>query len=248
MPVISSIISSIAGSDPRLPEFEGGGRRRTLNVRRVTGARLMRLRVDPSDGTVRLTLPARASLRRALAWVEERRGWIEDELASLAPPARIAPGAHVPLEGEPHMIDWQPGATRTIRREPGRLVLGGPIESVETRVLRWLRAHALEVLLRETMEIAATENIEIRKVSVGDPRRRWGSCATTGDIRYSWRLILAPPDVRRATVAHEVAHRLHMDHSPAFHAAAARLFGRAPDAERQWLKRHGAGLHRWGKG
>lgn len=248
MPAISNIISSIVGSEPKLAPFEGGGRVRELEVRRVAQARRMKLWVDPGSGAVRLTLPARASLRRALDWVEERRDWIETELARLTPPELIAPGGHVPLEGEPHLIDWQPGAARTIRREPGRLVLGGPIEQVETRLLRWLRAEALALLTRETMEFAAKEQIEIRKVSVGDPRRRWGSCASSGDIRYSWRLILAPPEVRRATVAHEVAHRLHMDHSPAFHAAAARLFGREPTAERQWLKRHGAGLHRWGQG
>ncbi len=248
MPVISNIISSIVGSEPKLAPFEGGGRVRELEVKRVAQARRMKLWVEPSSGAVRLTLPPRTSLRRALDWVEERRDWVEAELARLSPPELIAPGGQVPLEGQPHLIDWQPGASRTIRREPGRLILGGPIEQVEARLLRWLRTHALELLTRETLEIAAQENIAIRKVSVGDPRRRWGSCASSGDIRYSWRLILAPPDVRRATVAHEVAHRLHMDHSPAFHAAAARLFGRAPDAERLWLKRHGASLHRWGKG
>ncbi len=247
MPVISNIISSIVGSEPKLAPFEGGGRVRELEVKRVAQARRMKLWVEPGSGAVRLTLPPRASLRRALAWVEERRDWVEAELARLSPPELIAPGGHVPLEGQLHLIDWQPTASRTIQRETGRLVLGGPIESVEARLLRWLRAYALEVLTRETLEIAAKEDIVIRKVSVGDPRRRWGSCASSGDIRYSWRLILAPPEVRRATVAHEVAHRLHMDHSPAFHAAAARLFGREPTAERNWLKRHGAALHRWGR-
>jgi predicted metal-dependent hydrolase len=53
--------------------------------------------------------------------------------------------------------------------------------------------------------------------------------------------------VREATVAHEVAHRLHMDHSPEFHAAFARLLGRDGKAERAWLRRHGAGLHAIGR-
>ena len=84
-------------------------------------------------------------------------------------------------------------------------------------------------------------------MSIGDPRARWGSCSANGDIRYSWRLILAPPDVLEATVAHEVAHRLHMDHSPAFHAAVRRLLGRDPSAERAWLRAHGRELYWLGR-
>ena len=87
----------------------------------------------------------------------------------------------------------------------------------------------------------------MRRIGVGDARSRWGSCSTGGDIRYSWRLILAPPEVRRATVAHEVAHRLHMNHGPDFHAAVAHLFGRDPAPERRWLREHGAALHAIGR-
>ena len=49
-------------------------------------------------------------------------------------------------------------------------------------------------------------------VSVGDAGSRWGSCSSQGRIRLSWRLILAPPAVRRYVVAHEVAHLVHLDH------------------------------------
>ena len=81
-------------------------------------------------------------------------------------------------------------------------------------------------------------------VAIGDPRGRWGSCASSGAIRYSWRLILAPRFVRRATVAHEVAHRVHMNHGPAFHALVAELWTKAIRRDRaRWLRAHGAALH-----
>ncbi|MGP1282805.1 MAG: YgjP-like metallopeptidase domain-containing protein, partial [Parasphingopyxis sp.] len=62
-------------------------------------------------------------------------------------------------------------------------------------------------------------------------------------IRYSWRLVMAPPDVLGATAAHEVAHRVHMHHGPEFHALVAEIFGRDPSAERAWLREHGAALY-----
>ena len=71
---------------------------------------------------------------------------------------------------------------------------------------------------------------------------RWGSCSGDGAIAYSWRLILMPPEVRRAIVAHEVAHLVHLNHSPSFHALAAEL-DPGHDAARRWLKRHGPAAH-----
>ncbi|MBL7537469.1 M48 family metallopeptidase, partial [Escherichia coli] len=89
---------------------------------------------------------------------------------------------------------------------------------------RWLRQAALDLLSEETAEYAERAGVTVTKVSIGDPRGRWGSCASSGQIRYSWRLLLAPSHVRRSTVAHEVAHRIHMNHSPAFHRVVAELY------------------------
>ena len=113
--------------------------------------------------------------------------------------------------------------------------------------MRWLKRHALDVLSRETAEYAAKAGVAVTRVGVGDPTSRWGSCSSSGAIRYSWRLILAPDHVRRATVAHEVAHRVHMNHSPRFHALVEQLFGADPKPARLWLRREGAGLHRFGR-
>ena len=207
----------------------------------------MRLSVDLRHGKVLLTIPARASERRALAWAAEQKAWIEARLAEVPPAVPLQPGSIVPLYGEPHILDWQNGASRIVRREPGRLVAGGPVELLAPRLLRWLRAHATELLTRETREFAAKANVAVSRIGIGDPVSRWGSCSSSGAIRYSWRLILAPEWVRRATVAHEVAHRVHLDHSPAFHALVKKLFGADPRPASTWLRRHGASLHRFGR-
>jgi predicted metal-dependent hydrolase len=56
---------------------------------------------------------------------------------------------------------------------------------------------------------------------------------------------MAPDHVRRATVAHEVAHLRHMDHGPAFHALVDELHDGDVGAARAWLRREGRGLHRY---
>ena len=74
-------------------------------------------------------------------------------------------------------------------------------------------------------------------------QRRWGSCAGDGTIRINWRLVQAPDCVRRSVVAHEVAHLVHFDHSPGFHALLGDLFEGDIKAANRWLKAHGRGLY-----
>ncbi|WCT73244.1 SprT family zinc-dependent metalloprotease [Sphingomonas naphthae] len=237
-------MSSIASSDLT---FAGGGHVRDLVVRRMAQARRMRLSVDPRDGAVTLVLPRRAALRPALAWAEGQRGWIEAALAAIPATLPLGPGATLPVRGRMLTIDWAAARPRTVRIEGDRLVTGGPLESIGPRILRWLRAEALAELTVLTHAYCDKAGVARGPVGVGDPRSRWGSCSSSGGIRYSWRLILAPPAVLEATVAHEVGHRLHMDHSRAFHAAVARLLGREPVAERAWLRAHGVELHAVGR-
>jgi len=246
MQAIWNIISSTGSSDPALPVFSGGGRTRALTIVRRASVRGMKLSVDPRDATVRLTLGKRAALRPALGWVGDKRAWVEAELARLPQPQPVVPGMVFDLAGRPVRIDWAATHPRRVGLSEGILTVGGPLEQLSARVIRFLRGHALTVLEAETRQLADAHNITVSQVSVGDPKGRWGSCASSGDIRYSWRLILAPAEVRRATVAHEVAHRVHMNHSRAFHDVVAELYGGNPSAARRWLRAHGTALHWFG--
>ena len=74
-------------------------------------------------------------------------------------------------------------------------------------------------------------------------QRRWGSCSGKGCIRLNWRLVQAPDQVRRSVVAHEVAHLVHFDHSPAFRALLDGLYEGDLAAADRWLRREGRGLY-----
>lgn len=229
------------------PVFRGGGVVAPLVLKISAQARVMRLRVDTRTAQVLLTVPRRVPRKRALDWAETKRAWIEAALARIEPAQPIVPGASIPYRGLTHRIDWQEGRSRAIRLDDGMIHVGGPLDSLEARIARWLRAEALKTLSAETAHYAALAGVSVTRVGVGDQRSRWGSCSSSGAIRYSWRLILAPDHVRRATVAHEVAHRVHMNHGPDFHALVEQLFGADPQPANDWLRRHGAALHRIGR-
>lgn len=207
----------------------------------------MRLIVDPRGGEVRLTLPRRASLTEALKWAETKRGWVAAQLAKLPQAQPIEPGMRFVFAGQDVMLDWVATHPRKPVMIGHSLRVGGPRDQLAARLLRWIKAEAKILLDAETREIAARTGIAVVRVGVGDPVSRWGSCSPSGDIRYSWRLILAPDDVRRATVAHEVAHLVHMNHGREFHRLAAELHGADPSPARRWLRANGAALHWFGR-
>ena len=242
MRAIGSIILSTGNSDPVLLV---DGVAVPVRVRRSARAKAYRLSLDHARGELRLSLPSRANLKRALGWAQNHEDWVRSQMAARPDTVVLGDGVAFPLEGRELRICWVEGASRTIRIEGDRLLTGGAAESVGPRVLRWLQTRARAVLETESHAMARDHGLIVASVGIGDPRSRWASCASSGAIRYSWRLILCPPEVRRATVAHELAHLLHMDHSPAFHAAHARILGGDPKPGRAWLRAHGAGLHRY---
>lgn len=210
-------------------------------------ARRATLRFDPRTGLARATVPPRMSVRAAQAFVAAHAEWLAAQRARRPRPKPFVAGAHIPLDDALLTIDWQQSAPRGPRRIGDTLVSGGPIELLAGRVTRYLRVEALRMLSADTCFFAERAGVSVEKVAVGDAISRWGSCSSTGTIRYNWRLACAPSWVRRATAAHEVTHRLHMNHSPAFHAVLRDLLGADPSPARAWLRRHGAELHALGR-
>jgi hypothetical protein len=182
----------------------------------------------------------------ALDWAGRQSAWVEKQLARIEPGEPFLPGAIIPLEGETALLCWQQELPRTPRLLDGVLQCGGPREAFAGRIERFLRALARERLSDATAEAARRAGVTVRAVAVGSAQSRWGSCSANGTIRYNWRIILGPPHLLRWLVAHEVAHRRHMNHGPAFRALEARLYGGDVSAARAELRALGPRLKRVG--
>jgi predicted metal-dependent hydrolase len=191
----------------------------------IRSARRMRLRFDERERVLKLTHPRGVRASAALAWAATQKAWVEDQLERALPPEPIVPGALIPVEGVDVELVWSARAPRSPALTGGRLVCGGSEAGFPRRVGLFLKRVALEILSSETAEIGERAGLRAIAVSIGDARTRWGSCSSRGSIRYSWRLILAPPEARRFVVAHEVAHLKHLDHGRGFKALERELFG-----------------------
>jgi len=214
----------------------------TLVLRRSARARRFSLRVSGLDGQVTLSLPARAREGDALAFAAGQADWIVKARARVGSAVEVRFGTVLPVEGQPVVL--APADVRAPRLEGGELLLPRDPAKVAARTAAWLKFRARARLVEASARYAALLGRPPGPITLRDTRSRWGSCAADWALMYSWRLILAPPEVLDYVAAHEVAHLVEMNHSPAFWAAVARLM---PDYQRhrRWLKREGAGLHRY---
>jgi len=219
-----------------------------IEIRRLRNSRRFRLRFDEPTGILKLTCPWRASRRTALAWALDQRDWIEAQLARSEPPEPFVAGAAIPIEGRNIRIVWREDWARTPALFDAELRCGGPQAGLSRRVDAFLKRRARETISRDIADFAAAAGVSPRSVTMGDAATRWGSCSSDGRIRMSWRLILAPPRVRRYVAAHEVAHLVHLNHGPDFKALEARLFGAGVAEAKSALRRIGPRLRRVGRG
>lgn len=213
-----------------------------LTLRRSPRARRITLRISSLDGRVTLTLPTHVAERDALEFARQKAPWIRKHLAARLEDVRVRPGSVVPIEGHNRTIVECAG--RSVRLEGAILAVPGATESVPRRVQGFLKARARDALAAACDDYAALLGRTYSGLSLRDTRSRWGSCSSAGRLMFSWRLILAPPDVLRYVAAHEVAHLAQMNHSPAFWAEVTRIHG-PYDAQRRWLRTDGNALHRF---
>ena len=210
-------------------------------------ARSLRLRLDEARGLLTLTCPRRIGRKAALDWAQGQAAWVEAQLATIQPGEPFLPGAVIPLEGRNVALRWDPALPRKPLIAGAVLQCGGPESGFAGRIERYLRAEARRRLSVETAQTAERGAVTVRAVAVGDASSRWGSCSSSGAIRFNWRLILAPPHLLRWVVAHEVAHRRHMNHGPEFRALEDQLYDGNVAAARAELRALGPRLKRVGR-
>lgn len=211
---------------------------------RVDGrARRVSLRVDRAKSEIVALAPNPKRLNEAVAFAQEKAGWIAKQLTALPQRMSLAPGGVLRLNDQPYRLEVGPGRARL---EEGRIVAPDD-PNWGLKVIRLAKREALTVLTERTAIHATALGRPMPSVAVADPKARWGSCRPAtprapAAIRYSWRLILAPAAVADYVAAHECAHLVEANHGPRFWALCERLAG-DPAPHRAWLRAHAAELH-----
>ena len=228
------------------PEAVGVAARLSVNPR----ARRLSIRIDGRAGEAVLVAPSERKLAEVVAFARTKAAWMRQRLAERPQGTPLEPGAMAPLYGRPTLLVavGGAGAARLIDGPDGPVIQsGGEGEAFARRVENLFKRLARQVLVERTEHHLRALGQRPVRVSIADTRSRWGSCSPHNrSIRYSWRVIMAPPAVADYLAAHEVAHLVHADHSPAYWSVVERLVGDHRPF-RKWLREHGPKLHAVGR-
>ncbi|MCA0357586.1 MAG: M48 family metallopeptidase [Proteobacteria bacterium] len=206
-------------------------------------ARRVSLRVDRARSEIVALSPSPRRLAEAVAFAQEKAGWIAKQLAALPERMSLAPGGVLRLNDRPYRLEVGPGRAKI----DGDRIVAPDDPNWGLKIIRLAKREALAVLTERTAIHAAALQRPVPSVAIADPKARWGSCRpatsrTPAAIRYSWRLILAPAAVADYVAAHECAHLIEANHGPRFWALCEQLVG-DPTPHRAWLRAHAAELH-----
>jgi predicted metal-dependent hydrolase len=209
-------------------------------IRLNRSPRARRFTLSVRAGEARLTAPHGAPDHETRAFLLRQRGWLREALSRAPARQPVAIGARLPVDGR--LVEITDGG---LRRGPCRLQDGAllaPAHAPAVAVAAFLKARAQARLAPVAHDAAARLGRRIGRISLRDTRSRWGSCTAGGDLSFSWRLAMAPPDVQDYVAIHEAAHLVEMNHGPEFWRLVQRL---CPDfrARRDWLRAEGAALH-----
>ena len=230
-----------------LLEIEG----RPVDVRIVENPRTSRLtlRLVPASKTqesLKVTVPPGTPEHEVDRFLHKNRNWAAARLSRLPDVTRIIDGAVIPLRGVPHRI-LHSGIGRGIvsigMEEDGPVirVFGDP-RYLPRKVADFLKRQAKQDLTRAVTHYCGALEVKAKSITLRDTTSRWGSCSSSGALNFSWRIVLAPPDVLNYLAAHEVAHLREMNHSDRFWKLVEDV---CPDMKvhKAWLRSHGSKLH-----
>lgn len=199
------------------------------------------------DGTLIVRAPLRMAEAEVRRFVEAKRNWIERKQAEAAKEALIhhqfADGELFPFLGKmfPLRLVPDPAPALVMDGASFRLSRSRQTDGLALFV-DWYRAQARSYIAARLEYFSHSHNMKPAGLRISSARTRWGSCSRKGMLSFTWRLVMAPPEVVDYVIVHELAHLREMNHSPVFWALVEKML---PDYKqrRAWLKKNGHSLH-----
>ena len=210
--------------------------------------------IEIEDDTVKVTVPQNLSDLRIEELIKNRTVWIRQKLKIQTETIRPKDKEYVNGEtfsylGRNYRLKCLSGGSGEAKLTNGYLTVclatdasGAAVEGcVRQSLQQWYQARALEKLKEKTKRYSAILGVSPQSVGVKEYKARWGSCSSSGDVTYNWRIIMAPHHIVDYIVVHELCHLLEHNHGPKYWKHVKNVI---PDYKecREWLKVNGEGL------
>lgn len=196
-------------------------------VRSARRKKTIQISLQSSRGVV-VSAPMGVSVREIEGLLRRRSDWVVQRSAELAErtPLRFVNGETVPYLGQPIPVEEVETKRPGVELTDGVFRVGTPaglsgderLEAVSAVFIGWFYKQAERHINEEVNRWAPIADRSPTRILIRNQKRRWGSCAPDGTLRFNWRLMMLESRLIDLVVVHELAHLRVRGHSPEFWA------------------------------
>ena len=217
-------------------------------------ARYIRISLKPFGG-IRVTVPKKASIQQAMAFVETKMEWILKTKSRIAlqekrrfvfTPDTVFSTQHrklelLPWKSEKFRAQLYKDTLQIFYPQDTDLLSDEAQEIIRSHLILTLRKEAAEYLPQRTAQLAAEHGFTYRGVTVKNISSRWGSCSTVNHINLNIHLVRLPEHLSDYVILHELVHTVHKNHGEVFWKSLNVVTGEKAKQLAKEMKQHNVG-------
>lgn len=194
-----------------------------------------------SEGTLIVRAPHFLGEDAIREFIDSKRGWIDRtydstrQAIALFQPKQFAEGEKFFYLGNEYTLHIVGDIQGKFIFEDRFVLNERYLPKARTLFERWYKEEAFMLFTLRCKFYAENMGVRYNSINLSGAKHRWGSCYPNGNLRFNWRLIMAPEYIVDYVVVHELAHRIEPNHSSRFWAVVEKIL---PDyrEKRKWLK------------
>jgi len=157
-----------------------------------------------------------------LELVEKNKNWINKNIIKIQNRSKFvrkySEGEYFFLLGEKYPLEVEKHTTNSnFKFEDNKFIISETIIPYAAKYFEnFYKLQAKKILAERVFLLAQKMGLTINKLRITSAKTRWGSCSASGNINFSWRLVMAPPKVIDYVIVHELCHLIELNHSEKF--------------------------------
>jgi len=190
------------------------------------------------------TLVVRAPLKTPVSYIEKviskNKQWLKNALIRISARPKNYPKEYVSGEsflflGRLYKLKITKSNTKGLHLRDSFILGEGDRNKAKDLFIKWYKKEAKKKIGERVESRAKRLGISYKGINITSANKRWGSCSTTGNLNFSWRLVMAPLSVIDYVIVHEFAHIEHKNHSRIFWTSVKAMYPNYEKAK-NWLR------------
>lgn len=171
------------------------------------------------DGSVTVRAPMRAAQSMIDRFVREKQEWITEKSTQMAANAAVRKNFDViasstlALLGQDYPVVQGESVTFT---GSCFTIPNEDFETLKPKLIALYKILAQQIIPERTAHFSKQTALSPNNVRIGSANTYWGCCSGKNNLNFSYKLIMAEPEVIDYVIVHELSHTVEHNHSARF--------------------------------